>query len=110
MSELILVQPNPERCYQLETDASGYATGGTLSQEGEDGKWHYAIELIEGAEPFLTKVYPMSVNEQKELDKFLDENLTSGHIRHFVYEWLVMDLCNRLDPNRPSKLSKAHVL
>jgi RNase H-like domain found in reverse transcriptase len=40
MSEPILVQPNPKRLYQLETDASGYTTGGTLSQEGEDGKWH----------------------------------------------------------------------
>src|SRR6201992_3421278 len=40
MLEPILIQPNPDRRYQLETDASGYATGGTLSQEGEDGKWH----------------------------------------------------------------------
>src|SRR6201999_1800136 len=29
---------------------------------------------------FLTKLYPMSPSEQVELNKFLDENLKSGHI------------------------------
>jgi hypothetical protein len=45
-------------------------------------KWDHAIELVEGAQPFSTKVYPMSLNEQQELDTFLDENLKSGRIRH----------------------------
>lgn len=44
-------------------------------------KWDHAIELVQGAEPFSTKLYPMSLNEQDELDRFLDENLKSGRIR-----------------------------
>jgi hypothetical protein len=39
--------------------------------------WDHAIELTPGAQPFSTKVYPMSPNEQKELDAFLKENLKS---------------------------------
>ena len=44
-------------------------------------KWDHAIELVPGAEPSSTKLYPMSPNEQDELDRFLDENLKSGRIR-----------------------------
>ena len=44
-------------------------------------KWDHAIELVPGAEPSSTKLYPMSPNEQDELDSFLDENLQSGRIR-----------------------------
>lgn len=44
-------------------------------------KWDHAIELIDGSEPFSTKIYPMSPVEQEELDRFLDENLKSGRIR-----------------------------
>jgi transposase InsO family protein len=43
--------------------------------------WDHAIELTPGAQPFSTKVYPMSPNEQKELDIFLEENLKSHRIR-----------------------------
>ena len=39
--------------------------------------WDHAIELITGAQPFSTKVYPMSPNEQRELEAFLEENLKS---------------------------------
>ena len=42
--------------------------------------WDHAIELTPGAEPFSTKVYPMSPVEQKELDAFFKENLKSCHI------------------------------
>src|SRR3979490_1630998 len=42
--------------------------------------WDHAIELIPGTQPFSTKVYPMSPNEQKELEAFLEENLKSHHI------------------------------
>jgi len=41
---------------------------------------HYAIELIPGSEPKLSKVYPLSPVEQKELDSFLEENLRTGQI------------------------------
>src|SRR3979490_26423 len=43
--------------------------------------WDHAIELIPGAKPFSTKVYPMSLNDQRELDAFLEENLKSHRIR-----------------------------
>src|SRR5882724_5860417 len=39
-STLILVQPNQDAPFQLETDASGYTTGAVLSQLCDDGKWH----------------------------------------------------------------------
>ena len=41
---------------------------------------HYAIEPIPGSEPKLSKVYPLSPVEQKELDSFLEENLHTGQI------------------------------
>src|SRR5882724_2060314 len=36
----ILVQPNQDAPFRLETDASGYAMGVVLSQLCDDGKWH----------------------------------------------------------------------
>ena len=43
--------------------------------------WDHAIELIPGApETMRTKVYPMSPNEQEELDRFLQDNLRKGYI------------------------------
>ena len=36
----ILVLPDQEACFQLETDTSGYATGAILSQLRNDEKWH----------------------------------------------------------------------
>ena len=44
--------------------------------------WDHAIELKPGAEPFRSKIYPLSPVEQKELDAFLDENLRSGRIQY----------------------------
>jgi len=38
------------------------------------------IELIPGSEPKLSKVYPLSLVEQKELDFFLEENLCTEQI------------------------------
>jgi len=46
----------------------------------EHRKWDHAIELIPGAEPKLSKVYPLSPLEQTELDAFLEENLCTGRI------------------------------
>src|SRR5882724_9832925 len=43
-------------------------------------QWDHVIELIPIASNFSTKVYPLSPVEQKQLDKFLDENLKSQHI------------------------------
>jgi len=44
-------------------------------------QWDHAIELILGAEPKSSKVYPLSPVEQKELDSFLEENLCTRRIR-----------------------------
>jgi len=43
--------------------------------------WDHAIELTPGAQPKGCKVYPLSVTEQGELDRFLTENLETGRIR-----------------------------
>ena len=53
-----------------------------FSKENFDGlpqpkPWDYAVELIPDADTFKScKVYPLSVSEQKELDKFLRRTLT----------------------------------
>jgi len=44
----------------------------------EHRQWDHAIELIPGSEPKSSKVYPLSLVEQKELDSFLEENLCTG--------------------------------
>ena len=41
-------------------------------------KWDHAIDLKPGAQPTNCKVYPLTQEEQKELDMFLKENLESG--------------------------------
>ena len=40
-----------------------------------------AIELVPDAKAWHAKVYPLSQNEQVELDKFIQENLEKGYIR-----------------------------
>jgi hypothetical protein len=42
--------------------------------------WDHAIELEVDAKTSSTKVYPLSPNEQAELDIFIEENLVSGWI------------------------------
>ena len=44
-------------------------------------KWDHAIELIPGAEPKSSKVYPLSPLGQAELDAFLEKNLYTGQIQ-----------------------------
>ena len=46
----------------------------------EHRQWDHAIELTPGLEPKLSKVYPLSLVEQKELDSFLKENLRTRQI------------------------------
>ena len=44
--------------------------------------WDHAIEFLPGKEPkFKSKLYPMNLDEQKQLDEFLDENLKTGRIQ-----------------------------
>jgi len=47
----------------------------------EHCKWDHAIELIPGAEPKSSKVYPLFLLEQVELDAFLEENLHTRRIQ-----------------------------
>jgi len=47
----------------------------------ESKKWDHAVELIPGEKASNFKVYPLAPTEQKELDKFLKENLETGQIR-----------------------------
>jgi predicted aspartyl protease len=43
--------------------------------------WDHSIDLKEGApDSIRSKVYPMAVNEQSELDAFLEENRRKGYI------------------------------
>jgi hypothetical protein len=44
-------------------------------------KWDHAIELEKDVEGASRKVYPMSPEEQKEMDAFLEEALATGRIR-----------------------------
>ena len=44
----------------------------------EHRQWDHAIELVPGSVPKLSKIYPLSLVEQKELDSFLEENLHTG--------------------------------
>jgi len=41
-------------------------------------KWDHTIELIPRAESKSSKVYPLSLLEQAELNTFLEENLHTG--------------------------------
>ena len=47
----------------------------------EHKSYDHAIELVPDAKAWHAKVYPLSQNEQVELDKFIQENLEKGYIR-----------------------------
>jgi hypothetical protein len=48
----------------------------------------HAIRLIDGAKPYAaTKNYPLTREEQKILDEWLEENLKTGRIRPSKSEW-----------------------
>lgn len=47
----------------------------------EHKPYDHAIELVPDAKTFHSKVYPLSHNEQEELDKFHKEQLAKGYIR-----------------------------
>jgi RNase H-like domain found in reverse transcriptase/Reverse transcriptase (RNA-dependent DNA polymerase) len=46
----------------------------------ESNVWDHKIDMEEGFEPKSFKNYNLTLEEQKELDKFLDENLEKGYI------------------------------
>ena len=43
--------------------------------------WDHKIDMKQGFEPKSFKNYNLTPEEQKELDKFLDENLEKGYIQ-----------------------------
>jgi len=43
--------------------------------------WDHTIELKPGSQPHAGKIYNLMLDEQKQLEIFLDENLKSGRIR-----------------------------
>jgi hypothetical protein len=51
------------------------------NQFPESGVWDYKIDMKEGFEPKSFKNYNLTPEEQKELDKFLDEILEKGYIQ-----------------------------
>jgi hypothetical protein len=49
----------------------------------EHKPYDHAIDFVPGASTNIrTKIYPMSLTEQAELDTFLEENLAKGYIQH----------------------------
>ena len=58
--------------------------------------YDHALKLTCDFKPVLGKLYPLSPEEQKELDKFLQENLASGRISVAV-------TCQRLRKTQPKR-------
>jgi hypothetical protein len=50
------------------------------NQFPESNVWDQKIDIKEGFKPKSFKNYNLTPEEQKELDKFLDENLEKGYI------------------------------
>ncbi|TFY55573.1 hypothetical protein EVG20_g9269, partial [Dentipellis fragilis] len=67
--------PAPYRSFQDVFDKS------TSERLPEHRPWDHAIDLKPEFEPKSCKVYPLSPNEQIELDSFLDDHLKKGYIR-----------------------------
>lgn len=53
----------------------------------EHRSWDHAIELVADAQPYAGKVYSMTLDEQKALDQFLEDNLKTGRIRPSKSPW-----------------------
>lgn len=53
----------------------------SFNQLPERHQWDHAIELKPEVESFNSKIYPLSLAKQAELDTFIEEHLHSGRIR-----------------------------
>lgn len=62
-------------------DYSDIFTRSTFDSLPDHSEFDHAIDLDDSFKPQRGKIYPISPREQKELDKFLEENLASGRIR-----------------------------
>ena len=49
--------------------------------------WDHAIKLDENFKPVDCKVYPLNPSEQKALEEFIEENLSSRWIRPSRHQW-----------------------
>lgn len=77
---------DPKKSFEEIVPEHYHKFKGVFSKESFDElparkPWDHAIELKPGFEPFRTKIYPLSPNEQEQLDAFLEENLKSGRIQ-----------------------------
>ena len=77
----------PQRTFEEMVPEHYHQHAGVFSEKEserlpEHKPWDHAIDLTPNAPPTMrTKIYPMSANEQEELDRFLSENLRKGYIR-----------------------------
>jgi len=77
---------NPQRSFEEIVPKAYHGFKEVFSKKAFDklpprGPWDHAIDLVPGAQPFRSKLYPLSPAEQVELDKMLKEHLESGRIR-----------------------------
>ncbi|KAF8643278.1 hypothetical protein AX16_009113 [Volvariella volvacea WC 439] len=54
LSKPILIPPNPEKPFLIETDTSKVATGGVLKQQDSNGDWHPVAYLSQALDPMQT--------------------------------------------------------
>jgi hypothetical protein len=73
----VLVHPDHERQYLLETDASDVAIGAVLSQKQDDGKYH-PVDFLSSSHTKEQRAYPTHDQELLAIMKALD------HWRHWL--------------------------
>jgi hypothetical protein len=71
--------------------------------------WDHKIDMKEGFEPKSFKNYNLTLEEQKELDKFLDENLEKGYSTISVAPSVTILLCQE-EGWKTSTMSRLSVL
>jgi hypothetical protein len=86
LSEAFAKNSGPPKSFQESVPKAFHDFEDIFSKESFDElpnrkPWDHAIELELGAKTSSTKVYPLSPNEQEQLDAFIKENLASGCIR-----------------------------
>jgi hypothetical protein len=85
LSEAFSKNSGPPKSFQESVLKAFYDFEEIFSKESFDElldhkPWDHAIELELGAKTSSTKVYPLSLNEQEQLDAFIEKNLASGRI------------------------------
>jgi hypothetical protein len=88
LSEAFAKNSGPPKSFRESVPKASHDFEDIFSKESFDElldrkPWDHAIELELGAKTSSTKVYPLSLNEQEQLDAFIEENLASGRIWPF---------------------------